>query len=109
MKVSSGPLICLSSLLLAAGCGPVRDQAHKLFQKVSSVRLAPSLRTVVHPVLPGDAKLPADAALVDATERVNASYYYLLGKRLSAEGRADEALVAFERVRSLDPESAMIH
>lgn len=41
--------------------------------------------------------------------QLNATYYYLLGRELSAAGHVDEAIVAFERVRSLDPDSAQLH
>lgn len=50
-----------------------------------------------------------DEIATEEALRLNASYYFLLGQELSGAGKVDEALQAYERVRSLDEGSARVH
>ncbi len=45
----------------------------------------------------------------ESVESVNAIYYFLLGQRRSYEGSPEDALVAYERVRTLDSDSSYLH
>jgi tetratricopeptide (TPR) repeat protein len=67
-----------------------------------------ALRKVVKPIgTAGSEATTEDVKL--AAEKVNITYYYLLGLELAAQGRTDDALVALERVRALDDSSAHVH
>ncbi len=69
-------------------------------------RLAPAsgiFSRIVKPVVSDEGELG------EKTARVNASYYFLLGQQFAAQGRNEEATIAFERVLQLDPDSAYAH
>ena len=65
------------------------------------------LNKVVRPI---EFKHDMDAqAAKEAAEQVNSTYYFLVGHRLSSQGKTGEALVAFDRVKRIDDSSAHLH
>jgi len=79
-----------------------------LIEKVTSNSKIPELSTLIRPL---DSKLYTDhpTAAREAVEKVNASYYFLMGQTLSKNSRSSHALAAYDQLKKIDGESSLVY